>query len=252
MSSNMNRNCAIRMYDNQENIIYQFIISLPFVNTIQVCNLSNMILKGGDASLYTDSFLNLYPDNKFAKYLSENSYTEVGTTVGFNMADVINLKDWAILSPEKKIVLFDWDGTLSVIEGIYLPPNKMCEDKFEEYGITYKEIAEYYAGSNTRLNILKNMFLFLDSKNVDVFILTNNPTASIDWNKLNDSLIGPESRQNFYKVAKEFIPQLKEENILCGYDTNCFKPRAFLNNKYLKQMYDSIEHFHYINLCSLH
>lgn len=237
----MSANCVIRMYDNQEDIIYQFTKSLPLVNPILVCNLPNTILKG-DASVYTYSFLNLYPDNKFAKYLNEILHKESGTTVGFNMADVINLKDWVKLSPEKKIVLFDWDGTLSVIEGIILPPNKMYEDTFEKYGITYREIAEYYAGSGTRLSILKNMFLFLDSKNVDVFILTNNPVAAIDWRKLNDNKIGPNSRQNFYKVAKEFIPQLKEENILCGYETDCFKPQTFLNNNYLKQIYESIEH----------
>ena len=249
----MSTNYAIRMYDNQEYIIYQFITSLPFINTIQVCNLPNTILKGYNASLYTNSFLNLYPDNKFAKYLNEISHKESGTTVGFNLADVIYLKDWVKISPEKKIVLFDWDGTLSVIEGIILPPNKMYEGKLEDYGITYREIAEYYAGSGTRLSILKNMFLFLDSKNVDVFILTNNPIAAVDWQKLNDNIIGANSRQNFYKLAKEFIPQLKEENILCGYETNCFKPRAFLNNNYLKNAYESIEHFHFLNsLCSLH
>jgi hypothetical protein len=246
----LNPPCAIRMYDNQLNIINQFLEFMPLMNVIQVCNLPNIDIMKGDynASLYSNIFLQLNPGNKFAKYLNLISHKEYGTTVGFNVKDILDLKEWIEMSPEEnKIVIFDWDGTLSVIEGIIIPPNKVYEDIFEEYGITYKEIAEYYAGSRFRLNILRSLFNYLNYKNVNVFILTNNPIAAIEWNKLNDKKIGPKSRTNFYKVAKEFIPQLKEENILCGYETSCFKPSSVLNNSYLKCMYESIQNWHLIN-----
>ena len=235
--------CSIRMYDNQENIISQFNSELPLCNTIQVNNTPNIdIMKGCEQSdLYVENFLKINLDNKFAKYLYSISHKELGTSVGFDLKDCDQLKEWINLSEEKKIVIFDWDGTLSVIEGLILPSIKMYEDMFCKLEINFSEIAEYYAGTKNRLNMLKNMFLYLHSKNIEIFVLTNNPVAAIDWVKVNEPFVGNKSRANFCKLVKEFIPLIKDKNILCGYETQNFKPTTFLKNPYLRFYYKSLE-----------
>ena len=112
-------------------------------------------------------------------------------------------------------------------------------------GITSEEIALYYAGSEKRLRYLRNLFTHLNKIHVEFYILTNNPTASCSWKKFTHLGIGPESRNNFYNVVKEIIPGLKEENVLCGYETNGFKPDSFSNNEYLRNIYYKIQHWHF-------
>ena len=97
------------------------------------------------------------------------------------------------------------------------------------------------------LSKIRDMFLYLHSKNVHVYILTNNPTAACNWTKYRHMGIGNESRYNFYRVAKVFIPQLKENNIICGFETNGFKPFSFLKNPFLNQNYNKLRLCHYYN-----
>jgi FMN phosphatase YigB (HAD superfamily) len=161
------------------------------------------------------------------------------------------LAKWVINPKIKtKIVIFDWDGTLSAIEGLVLPPTKEATLELFKQGITYKDIALYYAGTTTRLEGLKNMFTFLHEKGIEVYILTNNPIAACHWRKLHDKGIGDFSRHNFYMVVKQFIPNIKLQNILCGYETNCFKPDTFSNNRRLREVYSQIEHWHFTQFSS--
>jgi len=240
--------CSIRFYDNQPDIIKQFHKAKKFVETIQVSNKPNKeILHGNiNASLYTTEFLKIHPENKFAKYLSMVNNKELGTTIGFSRSDAHNLIRWANNTLiDTKVAIFDWDGTLSVIEGLILPPTKETTTELKMIGVTDKEIAEYYIGSKKRMSWLKEMFNFLYKKNIEVYILTNNPIAACNWNKLNDDGIGPFSRANFFNVVKQIIPHMKEENILCGYETDGFKPDTFSKNSHLTQIYTRIQHWHY-------
>jgi hemolysin-activating ACP:hemolysin acyltransferase len=50
----------------------------------------------------------------------------------------------------------------------------------------------------------------------------------------------PETRAWFYQVAKQIIPSLKPENMICGYDTRGYKPDAFMKNAYLNSVYTRI------------
>jgi len=241
---------AIRFYDNFDEMIKHFNKSHQHIESILVSNNPNKeIMKGKTiSSYYTKQFLKYYPENKFAQYLSAINNKEIGTTIGFSRNDAVNLSKWVLTpEPKNKIVIFDWDGTLSVIEGLILPHTKSATLEMFKDGITYQEIALYYAGTKLRLEGLQNMFRFLHEKNVEVFVLTNNPVAACDWKKLNDPWIRDFSRHNFYNVVKQFIPQIKLENILCGYETDCFKPHTFSNNKYLRETYAKIHHWHNSN-----
>jgi hypothetical protein len=245
--------CAIRFYDNFEEMIKQFHKSKKYVEAILVSNKPNKEIMQGNsnAALYTKQFLTVYPDNKFAQYLLSINNKEVGTNIGFSRDDGKNLAKW-VLNPKikTKIVIFDWDGTLSVIEGVVLPPTKELTLEMMKKGITYKDIALYYAGTKQRLEGLKNMFHFLHEKGIETYILTNNPVAACNWRKLHDRGIGPFSRQNVYKMVKQFIPHIKLKNILCGYETQCFKPDTFSGNRHLREVYSQIEHWHFQNSAS--
>ena len=73
---------------------------------------------------------------------------------------------------------------------------------------------------------------------VDTVLCNSTESDSLSFNQnQNDT---KESKNNFFRVAKEIIPGLKKENILCGYETNGFKPHTFLQNKYLYNLYSSI------------
>ena len=242
--------CSIRFYDNYENILQQFKKTLKYVEPILVSNKPNQEVMKGDANskIYTQIFLQMYPNNKFAQYLLSINNKEIGTTIVFSDSEIDNLYKWTSSNPAKtKIVIFDWDGTLSVIEGINIPENKTKTNQLKMKNITYREIASYYAGTIERLKKIRDMFLYLHSKNVHVYILTNNPTAACNWTKYRHMGIGNESRYNFYRVAKVFIPQLKENNIICGFETNGFKPFSFLKNPFLNQNYNKLRLCHYYN-----
>jgi len=245
--------CSIRFYDNFPEIIQQFERSKKFVDSILVSNEPNIdILKGvPNPNLYSKWFLNKYPDNKFAQYLVSVNNKEFGAAVAFSSLDAVDLRKWASNSSIKtKVVIFDWDGTLSVIEGIILPPSREETLDMFRSGVSYKDIAFYYMGGKPRFDLLHQMFRFLHNKGVEVFILTNNPVAACDWKKLKDMSIGDFSRHNFFKLVKEVNPYMKMGNILCGYETNGFKPDTFLNNPYLREVYARIQHWHYTHSAS--
>jgi phosphoglycolate phosphatase-like HAD superfamily hydrolase len=245
--------CAIRFYDNFDEMIKQFQKAKKYVEAILVSNKPNKEIMHGNknAGLYTQQFLKVYPDNKFAQYLFSINNKELGTNIGFSRDDAKDLAKW-VLDPKikTKIVIFDWDGTISAVEGVILPPTKDQTIEMFKKGITYKEIALYYAGTKERLEGFQNMFNFFHEKGVEVFILTNNPVAACNWRKLNDKGIGEFSRHNFYKVAKQFIPHIKLQNILCGYETDGFKPDSFNNNPRLRDVYARIQHWHFQNSAS--
>ena len=222
---------SIRFYDNDMKNIKHFREKLPQVESIMVDNDKNKEILDGEAnSLYTIKFLEKYPTNKFALYLKSINNKEIGTDIGFSKNDVKNLKQW-VKKNNKKAVIFDWDGCITTIEGIIIPTTNKEEDHFHNQKITDLEIALYYAGGTIRFNMLRNMFELLHKKNIHVFILTNNPTASTV--KINN--MGPNARDNFYKIAKQIIPQIHKDDILCGYDDDCFKPTTFLKNIFLSK-----------------
>jgi len=230
---------VIRYYDNQEDIISQFQFALKYVESILVDNNNNKyILNGMPHTEYINNFLEKYPDNMYAKYLKELKCINY-SRIGFSKKDVKNIKIWCKNKIDNnKIVIFDWDGTLSVVEGIYLAQTFIQYEELGYKNISNKDIAMYCCGGIKRLNILKRMFNYLHKHNVVVYILTNNPVASVNLSVTQQYSY---YRTHFYMVLKEIIPNINMNNILSGHDTCCFKPQAFLNNSYLKNSYDAIE-----------
>ena len=235
------KNISIRFYDNQLDIIHQFKTMLKKVETIYIPDRPNKeILNHSKPKDFTKEFLKKYPNNKFAKYLSSLRNTERSINMGFSLYNAEDLIKWSFSTIQTKVALFDWDGTLSVAEGIILPSNPIDTLTFHNMGINYRDIAIYYCGSEYRFLWLKYMFEVLDKQKVEIFVLTNNPMAAKNMNIVRLVGLGFLSRFNFYNVIKEIIPQFKEENLLCGYETQGIKPQTFMNNPYLNRLYNKI------------
>ena len=235
------KNISIRFYDNQLDIIHQFKTMLKKVETIYIPDRPNKeILNHSKPKDFTKEFLKKYPNNKFAKYLSSFRNAERSINMGFSLYNAEDLIKWSFSTIQTKVALFDWDGTLSVAEGIILPSNPIDTLTFHNMGINYRDIAIYYCGSEYRFLWLKYMFEVLDKQKVEIFVLTNNPMAAKNMNIVRLVGLGFLSRFNFYNVIKEIIPQFKEDNLLCGYETQGIKPQTFMNNPYLNRLYNKI------------
>lgn len=235
------KNISIRFYDNQPDIIQQFNTMLKNVETIYIPDKPNtQILNHSKPKDFTKEFLKKYPNNKFAKYLSSLKNCERSINFGFSLNNAEDLLKWSFSNIKTKVALFDWDGTLSVAEGIILPSNPIDTITFHKMGINYRDIAVYYCGSEYRFLWLKYMFEVLHKQKVEIFVLTNNPMAAKNMNIIKLLGLGFLSRFNFYNVIKQIIPQFKEENLLCGYETQGIKPQTFMNVHYLNSLYNKI------------
>ena len=132
----------------------------------------------------------------------------------------------------RKVVIFDWDRTLTSVEGWYpeffkdLYSNYTTDiddpidlpepgPKFDE--ATYKkaiaDTAQYLFGGPDRERILKNMFSFLLVNKISVFVITNNPTASRVF--LDET--GIDSRKIFLDMIKIVYPQFIDSHLISTY-----------------------------------
>jgi len=238
--------CSIRFYDNQTDIVKQFMISKPLVEVVQVAADPFLPLtQTMDTTQYIHYFLKENPKNPYAQYLYQMGIRNNDTAIGFSVEKGEDLKRWVKEKRGEKAVLFDWDRTLSVLEGIVVPPNQWVAQEFKQRRIVAKDIALYYAGTRERLKYIRLLSAFLDKHKVHVYILTNNPVASTQWSQWRDS-VGPESRDQFFRVVRQFFPSIKIENILSGMDTNGFKPDVFNKHPILRYMYERMEHWEYM------
>jgi hypothetical protein len=106
---------------------------------------------------------------------------------------------------EKRFAVFDWDRTISVVEGLAIPrgfPYKtITEDAF------IADMTNYVLGGEPRKQMLIHMFQNILEKDIEVVVLTNNPSAMQNMKQ----------RNTFLKMIKIIIPQFNDDNLLCSY-----------------------------------
>jgi hypothetical protein len=106
---------------------------------------------------------------------------------------------------ENRFAVFDWDRTISVVEGLAIPrgfPYRgIEEDKF------IADITSYVLGGKFRIQMLIHMFQNILEKDIEIVILTNNPSA----------LQNTKQRETFLKMIKIIIPQFNPDNLLCSF-----------------------------------
>ena len=119
--------------------------------------LKKIIDGGGD----TDKFLNKdYPTNGVQSYLDE-------------------LVVWAqSKNGGQKCVIFDWDKTITAVEGMF----------FDEYNgesimnHSVEQIAQFSMGGPDRMSQVQRMISMMRESGTPIFVITNNPNASIRTN----------------------------------------------------------------------
>ena len=127
-----------------------------------------------------------------------------------NMNDLRQRVD-ALPKGESKAVIFDWDRTLTMFEGVFpytylmskkLKPDFLTNMNNEQY---HKQLLEdmliYLFGGEERLQLIRRMLNELHAKGVTLFILTNNGSCG---------------EQKFYPYIQALTPHIPIENMLCS------------------------------------
>jgi hypothetical protein len=177
----------------------------------------NSVLKGMAAFYYPAMFLEKYPHNKYAQAILEKQAVPAKSTPSTCTREVgggLSITD--IKRAAKRpadVVLFDWDLTLSVCNGIPLPKNTT------DY--TFTEVAQYCAGTMERFHALREMFAELRLRGTKVFILTNSGFAKSYGN-------------DFVEILKVLDSELTKEDVVLG---KGFKAKTFKTDKRLRPIF---------------
>lgn len=120
--------------------------------------------------------------------------------------------------PGKKIAIFDWDRTITVIEGML----KILDHNMIPEHNMIPDMIVYLCGGEERLSRLQEMFSELHRKNVEVFILSNNAYADKSNSEENFELLK--------KLLKFLDPNMEEDHIIgcIRKTTKLIKSEAFL------------------------
>lgn len=141
---------------------------------------------------YVDQFRKRYPYNKYVKIIDEKVLDTM--TIGSGLS-IEKIKQ--ITYKKAKVVIFDWDLTLSIFNGTYVPHLFNFPKDIPLY-----DIAQFYAGSSKRFEAIQKMFSVLRERRTRVYILTNN-----GWGQ---------HPTEFIKLLRIYDPKMKTKEILYG------------------------------------
>lgn len=231
--------------DDLDGNILPFRQELPLVKAIHVPDNKpyHQILHGYNAFYYPHMFLKLYPTNRFAQIQdneirhihakasasSASSSTHLrecrnDTAQGLTEATIENIKIWATTNTSpNSTILFDWDKTLSVMNGLNLAALSGGSG-----AATPLEAAHYYTGLRSRFDALQSMFALLKRQNITCFIFTNNPYG-------HDTKSNHERFLTFLKMVQVLCPTIVADDIFYGHQD---KVKTFKRNKRLMEIYN--------------
>ena len=236
-----NKDSIVFFDDDFYNNINPFRQSFPLIKSILVNNNPyNQILQGKPDFYYPMMYLKKYKNNKYAQELVkgltiEKSYNlcdecRNSTGQGISIKEIKNIIKWSNRPTIKsRTILFDWDKTISVCGGIFLPENTNKQYKLTG-NYSFIEIAQYLAGTKERYDALQFMFFYLRKNGVDCKIFTNNGWGYIDKKT-------EKNFQFFLNIIHIFDPQMKKEDIIYG---NGNKEKTFKESASLMKLYKSI------------
>ncbi len=176
---------------------------------------------------------------------------------GVQQAEIDILHSWEkeTRKAENRFAFFDWDRTLTMVEGIVMPgiidiprakllstspkvieeikrirkANESFLNLYQYYGVTepdmtedriYEDMCLYLAGGAERLALMRRMFAFLRIKHIKVVIITN-----------NGACVSPSQAQFYKKLVHTFIGYTNVQ-LLCTKNTfNPNKPFAQESDK---------------------
>ena len=167
------------------------------------------------------TFLRIFDNNSYAIHLRNTNFREKTIPCqGFSDSHRIDLLQWIQQKQGKPfIVIFDWDQTISVTNGIIV--------SVITAGKMYQECAEYLLGGADRLKMFQELEKFILDNKGEIFILTSNSLA-YEYISLQDS-----SRHIFLKIVQQVFSSMDDQHILSTHQDGmvCSKAMRLLSNK---------------------
>jgi len=152
---------------------------------------NNPINSGPLKSLIESLGTNVYVTMLQEKGIDHDAFDPVS---GIETKHIQVLNRWLRTAEGKKAAIFDWDRTLTKVEGFY--PLVNSTQRF-----LYEDTLLYLFGGHKRLAKIRAMFKKLHEQDVEIFILTNNPASTTMFFKRMILVLSP------------FIPL---SNIICA------------------------------------
>ena len=200
-------------YKYKPEILHKIQLQILFANMVQEINKTN---------------------NPYINELVKNKMAETHMPVeGFTERHINIVKQWINAHGKENdlYLLFDWDRTLSVCEGIVYVNDKYIETLYPTKQNILPDILNLLIGSQERYDMLKSFFNEIcEIPNLHILVITANPSAQ----KSNINY------RNFFEMVKLLIPCLTEERFLCSSSSS----KSIEFNKYRdsKKHVDSIKH----------
>ena len=237
-----NKDTVIFFDDDFYGNINPFRQAFPLIKSILVPDKPyNQILLGKPDFYYPMMYLKKYKNNKYAQELVkgltiEKSYNLCdeclnSTGQGISIKEIKNIIKWSNkIAIKSRTMFFDWDKTISVCNGIFLPENVKNQQYKLNGNYSSIDIAQYLSGTIERFNALQLMFFHLRRNGVDCKIFTNNGWGNKVKGKERDFYF-------FLNIVRILDPQMTEYDIIYG---NRNKEHTFKESESLMELYKSI------------
>ena len=185
--------------DNDQTHINEWNRQFPNSRTIKIDDTTLNPL--GDGTAYYNGYITNYGANTYTELLrgSNNKIEPTNPSNGIIQADVTSILNWVHANPLNRIAVFDWDRTLSVLEGAIMPIGRLWNDPL--YNCNPADALNYMFGGTERVELIKNMFITLHSEGVEIFIITNSANAQ-------------NNRPTMLQVIKLMDPDFKEKHLI--------------------------------------
>jgi hypothetical protein len=213
---NDTKSIAILFLDNDNQHITDLSKHIKFLEVVKVDDSLPNPLRSG--SLLKRSYTKYFVEkrNKYAilsERVGEEPYIPSN---GINNSDIKTIDKWLKKSAKiaTKIILFDWDRTISVVEG-FLSTSKIAD--------FLQDTMEYLLGGGKRVETLRSLFKKLHKNKVHVFVVTNNSAAE-------------NLRKLFLAMIKYIDPVFEDDNLICSASSNS-KTVALLQSKSFTDLY---------------
>ena len=238
-SWNKRKHASIVFYDNEQGNINDVdsVWNMDPTAPNIACNhindkIPNILLSDPDQRDINYTNLRIFDHNTYVIHLRSINYKEIIVPCqGFSDSHRTELIEWILHKQGKPfIVVFDWDQTVSVTNGIILPPiytSEMC-----------RECAQYLLGGYQRWNMVQELEKFILEKNGEIYILTSN-TLAYDFGSGS-------KRHLFLQLVQQVFSSMNDNYLLSSYQDGrlCSKGiRLLANNLFFKSVKRTIPSF---------
>lgn len=174
----------------------------------------------GNRDNYFNGFTQAYLNNTVPP--SANEYTTL-LELGRNQRETHNpsngitninadtVIEWVNYNPLNRIAAFDWDRTLSVLEGGAMPG---ANQPWKDLDCPPADVLVYMFGGPARVAFIRNMFDILVDRGVSIFIITNSGNAH-------------NNRANMLAVIRSICPTFIDSHLIYSGDGSGIGGRGF-------------------------